>query len=49
VEFYVLAAGGSMLVAGGLFMKWAVLPVLVAFELGRAVERVRHGRKAPAR
>jgi hypothetical protein len=47
VEFYGVAAGAF--VAGGLFMKWAALPVLVAYELGRAVERFRNGWKAPAR
>jgi len=30
-------------------LKWATLPVLVAYQLGRRVERIRNGREEAAR
>ncbi len=40
----VLAALGGV----GAFLKWATLPCLMAYELGRRVERIRNGSQAPA-
>jgi hypothetical protein len=40
----------SVLLGGGVWIKWAAAPVLVAFELGRLFERMRlRGRQAAAR
>lgn len=33
----------------GAFLKWATLPVILSYELGRAVERVRIGAGRPWR
>jgi hypothetical protein len=40
---------GGIIASAGLFLKYATLPVLMAYELGRAVERLRNGRQTPAR
>ncbi len=46
IGFAVIAAG---IAAAGAFLKWATIPCLMAYELGKAVERVRNGREASAR
>ena len=43
------AITGVIFTSAGLFLKYATLPVLMAYELGRHVERIRNGRQAPAR
>ena len=43
------AITGAIAISVGAFLKYATVPVLMAYELGKAVERIRNGRKAPAR
>jgi len=43
------AIAGGIIAAAGAFLKWATIPCLMAYELGKAVERVRNGREASAR
>lgn len=42
-------AVGAIATAVGAFLKWATVPVLIAYELGKAVERIRHARETAAR
>jgi hypothetical protein len=44
-----VAAAAAFTVSAAALLKWATLPVLVAYQLGRRVERMRYGRKEAAR
>lgn len=43
--------GMFMSIAGGIgsWLRWAVIPVVMAFEAGRLTERIASARKAPGR
>ena len=44
-----VAATAAFTVSTAALLKWATLPVLVAYQLGRRVERMRNGREEAAR
>ncbi len=37
----ILLGTAAAVVTGGLFLKWATWPCLLAYELGKAVERIK--------
>ena len=36
----IVLIAAAVVVTGGLFLKWATLPVMLAYELGRHVQRI---------
>jgi hypothetical protein len=44
---FITAMAGVL--AGGAWLRWAIVPLLIAYQVGRHVERIRNARKAPAR
>jgi hypothetical protein len=44
-----VAAAVAITFGAASLLKWATLPVLVAYQLGRRVERMRYGREEAAR
>lgn len=42
-----LAIGLGLGAVTGAYLRWGVQPVLIAFELGRVVEKIRLRRQAP--
>ena len=44
-----IVGASGFVVSSGVYLKWAVAPVLAAYELGRLAERIRNARQKAAR